>query len=98
AGMQLSTWQTGYPLAKDLWVSVNLSSVQVRRPDAAEHIEEALRDTLLQDRTLVLELTEGIAMENPTAVMTFLMRLRAMGFRISIDDFGTGYSSLAYLR
>jgi hypothetical protein len=27
-----------------------------------------------------------------------LMRLRAMGVRISIDDFGTGYSSLAYLR
>jgi len=37
-------------------------------------------------------------MENPSAVTTFLMRLRAMGIRISIDDFGTGYSSLAYLR
>ena len=37
-------------------------------------------------------------MANPTAVTTLLMRLRAMGVRISIDDFGTGYSSLAYLR
>ena len=46
----------------------------------------------------MLELTEGIAMENPTAVKTLLMQLRAMGIRISIDDFGTGYSSLAYLR
>ena len=37
-------------------------------------------------------------MENPPAVATLLMQLRASGVRISIDDFGTGYSSLAYLR
>jgi hypothetical protein len=52
----------------------------------------------LAPRGLVLELTEGVAMENPVAVTTLLMRLRAMGIRISLDDFGTGYSSLAYLR
>ena len=27
-----------------------------------------------------------------------LLRLRAIGIRISMDDFGTGYSSLSYLR
>jgi predicted signal transduction protein with EAL and GGDEF domain len=46
----------------------------------------------------VLELTEGIAMENPVAVRALLLQLRAIGVRVSVDDFGTGHSSLAYLR
>jgi hypothetical protein len=57
-----------------------------------------LRDSSLPARSLVLELTESAAMENPAATKTLLMQLRAMGIRISVDDFGTGYSSLAYLR
>ena len=83
---------------RTLSVSVNLSSVQWSDPALVDQIGEALRDSGLEPRRLVLELTEGIAMANPTAVTTLLMRLRAMGVRISVDDFGTGYSSLAYLR
>ena len=67
-------------------------------PRSSIRFGEALRDSGLEPQRLVLELTEGIAMANPTAVTTLLMQLRAMGVRISIDDFGTGYSSLAYLR
>ncbi len=96
--LRLSVWQTSLPSAKDLWVSVNLSGVQLRDPALIEHIGDALRDSTLEPHSLVLELTEGMAMENPTAVTTLLMQLRAMGIRMSIDDFGTGYSSLAYLR
>ena len=51
----------------------------------------------LDARALVLELTEGVACQDPAAARTVLMRLRALGIRISIDDFGTGYSSLSYL-
>lgn len=98
ACLRLKAWHDSAPLSADLWMSVNLSSVQLRDPALVEQIAEALRDSSLEARSLVLELTEGIAMENPTAVKTLLMQLRAMGVRISIDDFGTGYSSLAYLR
>ena len=98
ACLRLKAWHDSAPLSADLWVSVNLSSVQLRDPALVEQIAETLRDSSLEARSLVLELTEGIAMENPTAVKTLLMQLRAMGVRISIDDFGTGYSSLAYLR
>jgi hypothetical protein len=79
-------------------VSVNISSVQASDPTLVDQIGEALCDSGLEPRRLVLELTEGIAMANPTAITTLLMELRAMGVRISVDDFGTGYSSLAYLR
>jgi diguanylate cyclase (GGDEF)-like protein/PAS domain S-box-containing protein len=95
---RLQAWQTSLSAAKDVWVAVNVSGLQLRDPALVEQIEQALRDSGLPPGSLVLELTEGMAMENPTAVATLLMRLRAMGIRISVDDFGTGYSSLAYLR
>ena len=98
ACLRLRAWQTSVPVSEDVWMSVNLSGVQLRQPDLVEQIEQTLHEAGLQGRHLALELTEGIAMENPDAVTTLFMRLRAMGVRISIDDFGTGYSSLAYLR
>jgi len=96
--VQTKTWQDGLPVASDLWISINLSGVQLKDAALVERVSEALRHSGLPARSLVLELTEGVAMENPAAVKTLLMQLRAMGIRISVDDFGTGYSSLAYLR
>jgi len=98
ACLRLSEWQIGLPQSTDVYVSVNVSSVQWSDPALVDQIGEALRDSCLEPRRLVLELTEGIAMANPSAITTLLMRLRGMGVRISVDDFGTGYSSLAYLR
>jgi len=96
ACLQLRAWQDSQS-ARDLWISVNVSSVQLR-PALVEEIGDALRDSGVEARCLVLELTESVAMENPTAAITLLMQLRALGVRISLDDFGTGHSSLAYLR
>jgi diguanylate cyclase (GGDEF)-like protein/PAS domain S-box-containing protein len=96
ACLQLKTWQDSQS-AKDLWISVNVSSVQLR-PALIEDIGQALRDSGVEARCLVLELTESVAMENPTAATTLLMQIRALGVRVSLDDFGTGHSSLAYLR
>lgn len=95
---QLSTWRATLPNANDLWMSVNLSSVQLRHPTLVGDVEALLRECHMDSRALVLELTESVACENPSAVKTLLMQLRALGVRISIDDFGTGYSSLSYLR
>ena len=98
ACFRLAEWHRDLPLRDDVWVSVNVSSAQWNDPTLTDQIEDALRESGLDPRRLVLELTEGIAIANPTAVTTRLMQLRALGVRISVDDFGTGYSSLAYLR
>jgi len=98
ACLQLRTWQTSVPEADGVWMSVNLSAVHLREAAFVEHVEGALQRAGADAHSLTLELTEGVAMENPVAVTTALMRLRALGVRISLDDFGTGYSSLAYLR
>jgi diguanylate cyclase (GGDEF)-like protein len=96
--MQTKAWQDSLPVASELWISINLSGVQLKEGTVVERVAEALRDSGLPARSLVLELTESVAMDNPAAIKTLLMQLRAMGIRISVDDFGTGYSSLAYLR
>ena len=98
ACVRMAKWHSSLSPKSDLWVSVNISSVQWSDPGLIDHIHQALHDSGLEPGRLVLELTEGIAIANPTAVTTLLMQIRSIGVRISVDDFGTGYSSLAYLR
>ena len=98
ACIRLKAWQDTPSFPPDLWISVNLSGVQLKDATLVERVGAALSDSGLQSRSLVLELTESMAMENPTGVKSLLMELRSIGVRISIDDFGTGYSSLAHLR
>ena len=47
---------------------------------------------------LELEITESILLQDSTATIATLYRLRDLGMHIAMDDFGTGYSSLSYLR
>jgi PAS domain S-box-containing protein len=98
ACVRLKAWRDNPSFPPDLWISVNLSGVQLKDPTIVQRVGAAVSDSGLQSRSLVLELTESMAMENPTAVKSLLMELRSTGVRISIDDFGTGYSSLAHLR
>jgi EAL domain-containing protein (putative c-di-GMP-specific phosphodiesterase class I) len=97
ACLQLKAWRESLPDAGDAWVSVNLSTPQFDHPSLIEDVADALRDAGVPARCLVVELTEGVAMENPAAVRGQLMQLRAMGASVALDDFGTGQSSLAYL-
>ena len=97
ACLQLKAWRESLPDAGNAWVSVNLSTPQFNHPALVDDTAEALRDAGVPAHCLVVELTEGVAMENPAAVKGLLMRLRVMGVRVALDDFGTGQSSLAYL-
>jgi len=57
-----------------------------------------LNEVGLSPEYLELELTEGMAMQNPKKAIEIMNNLYAEGIRMSIDDFGTGYSSLSYLK
>lgn len=81
-----------------LVMSVNLSAVQFRQARLPELVSQILDEFGLPPRCLELELTEGVAMENPLAAITVINDLHERGVRMSIDDFGTGYSSLSYLK
>ena len=79
-------------------IAVNLSERQFRQNNMIEVVAKALNESGLPPRSLDLELTESIIMENSKETLATLYELKAMGVKISVDDFGTGYSSLGYLK
>ena len=79
-------------------VSVNLSSVQLKRQNIPALIKRLLCKTGLPAEKLTLEITESLLMSDDAETLEQLERLRDMDINISIDDFGTGYSSLSYLK
>ncbi|MCW5721247.1 MAG: EAL domain-containing protein [Devosia sp.] len=82
----------------DLYVSINVSPVQLRSVDMLRQITEALSRHRLTPRRIEIEVTETAMVENSEQIMQALAGLRALGVRIAMDDFGTGYSSLVHLR
>jgi diguanylate cyclase (GGDEF)-like protein len=79
-------------------LSVNVSPNQFRQPDFVERVRRTLADTGAPAAMLVLEVTEGLLIDNLDQTIVRMRELAALGLRFSIDDFGTGYSSLAYLK
>jgi diguanylate cyclase (GGDEF)-like protein len=75
-------------------VSVNVSSVQLRRPDFVEMIERHGQKAFA---AIDIEITESILMADISSNIEKLAVLAERGMDIAIDDFGTGYSSFAYV-
>jgi diguanylate cyclase (GGDEF)-like protein/PAS domain S-box-containing protein len=96
ACQQTCSWQqSGYG---PMHIAVNLSERQFRQNNMIETVAKALNESGLPPRSLDLELTESIVMENSPETLKTLYELKSMGVKISVDDFGTGYSSLGYLK
>jgi diguanylate cyclase (GGDEF)-like protein/PAS domain S-box-containing protein len=95
---QAKEWQERYPNEPPLAMSVNLSARDFRRRNLVEDVRAVLRECALDPRSLTLEITESTVMEDASATIDALRRLKRLGVRIAIDDFGTGFSSLSYLR
>ncbi|PWJ53711.1 PAS domain S-box-containing protein/diguanylate cyclase (GGDEF) domain-containing protein [Quadrisphaera granulorum] len=94
---QVAAWRSEVPGAENMRVSVNLSAPQLDDPDLVGLVTRTLEETGLPATSLVLEVTEGVLVDQHEAALTTLNALRGLGIRLAIDDFGTGYSSLSYL-
>ena len=79
-------------------MAVNISAVQFRHANLTDLITRILDEVKLPPQYLELELTEGVAMDDPVGAIEIMDSLHQRGIRMSIDDFGTGYSSLSYLK
>ena len=90
-------WRAAYPNCP-LDLSVNISTKQVVARGFIDLVSDLLDQSKMIPTDLVLELTEGIFIENGERAMGVLADLRDLGVRLALDDFGTGYSSLNYLR
>lgn len=79
-------------------LSINVSPRQFHQPDFVQQISALIERTGADPTCLVLEVTEGLLIENLDSTIARMNEIAALGIRFSIDDFGTGYSSLAYLK
>ena len=82
---------------RELRMAINISAVQMRNGNLPLLVRGVMEAYDLQPEDLMFEITESVAMEQPTETVRILDLLNAMGVSIAIDDFGTGYSSLSYL-
>jgi diguanylate cyclase (GGDEF)-like protein/PAS domain S-box-containing protein len=96
AVQQLKVWlDSGF---SPMVMAVNLSAVQFRHSDLPGLVSSILEEAQLPPNYLELELTEGVAADDPEHAIAIMDDLHARGVRMSLDDFGTGYSSLSYLK
>ena len=66
-------------------------------PDCLDLLLECATQSGLSPGQLMLEITEGEAIQRPKEFSQLLNRYRAQGVRLAIDDFGAGYSGLNLL-
>lgn len=94
---QLAVWSQRAETAA-LSVAVNVSPRQFRQADFADRVLAVLESTGANPKSLELEITESLLVEDLEETIAIMNALRSRGLRFSLDDFGTGYSSLAYLK
>ncbi len=82
----------------DFRVSINISPLQFAQENFLDILKQTMDETGINPHELMLEITEGILMDDIEDTIKKLDKIKKLGCKLSIDDFGTGYSSLAYLR
>ena len=95
---QTQLWQSQYPNARDLKISVNIAGQQIKDPSFLTTLDRILAEVKLSGNSLHLEITESTLMDYRPETIELLEQIRAREIKLNIDDFGTGYSSLQYLK
>ena len=96
AAGQLRHW-TGSDGPRSL-LAVNLSALQLRRPDLAERVTAILARHDLAPGSLIVDITESVLLHDLDSAARVIKALSLAGVQVALDDFGTGYSSLTYLQ
>ena len=92
---QLKHWeQLGLKAVK---LSINLSGLQLEDDQFLTRLNKILAQHAVDARSIELEITESILMQEPEAMIVLIEAIKQKGITLAIDDFGTGYSSLSYL-
>jgi EAL domain-containing protein (putative c-di-GMP-specific phosphodiesterase class I)/ActR/RegA family two-component response regulator len=80
-----------------LTMSVNMSARTLSDLGLIDRVVQKCNDLDIHPSSLIFELTETSAMDDPVKSLDLLTRMRMKGFHLSIDDFGTGFSSMVQL-
>ena len=83
----------GHPLL----LSINISKRQLFLDSFTQKLLADLAQHQLTPDSIILEVTESLALLDVENAAERLTELKRAGFHLAIDDFGTGYSSLSQL-
>lgn len=75
-------------------ISVNQTKSLFVKEDYVDQLLAITEKYHISPRYIILEILEGLAFKNVSALNHTIKRLNHAGFQVSMDDFGTGYSSL----
>jgi len=78
--------------------SLNISGNIFENTILYQCIEETLAANDLPPDSLVLEITEQIAVRNIVTAVKHINEIKKLGCKFAIDDFGSGHSSYTYLK
>ena len=90
----VSAWRSQ---GHDLLLSVNISKRQLFHDGFTHRLLDDLERYGMSPDSIILEVTESLALLDVENAVERLPELKRAGFRLAIDDFGTGYSSLSQL-
>lgn len=93
----LRSWRD-HPLLGTLSLAVNISPRQFNQADFVSRVQRCLEAHAVAPGSLLLEVTEGLLIQDIEHVARRMRHLNELGVRFSLDDFGTGYASLAYVK
>jgi len=79
-------------------ISVNLSPRQFMKGNITMVWLEYLQQLDFNPAHIVVEITEGLLLDNRPEIMETLAQFGMAGMQVALDDFGTGYSAMAYLK
>lgn len=82
----------------DIFLSLNISPVQLLNSDMFEQIMSLLHTFSIPPSAIKLELTETTLVNNPQKIANVFNAFKHEGVQIWLDDFGTGFASLSLLR
>ena len=97
ATRQVAAWRQTMSHCSNLWLSVNLSALQLVNPQSLAAIQHILADPMTQTDKVVLEVTETALAGDVYGGIASMKMLKSFGVRIALDDCGTGFSSLSTL-
>ncbi|MBU1229458.1 MAG: EAL domain-containing protein [Proteobacteria bacterium] len=78
--------------------NINISAKHFRNPMLVGHLEQTVRTCGVDPRSIALEITESVLLDNAQSATGVAANIRDLGLGLCIDDFGTGYSSLSYIQ
>jgi diguanylate cyclase (GGDEF)-like protein/PAS domain S-box-containing protein len=78
-------------------ISINVSPLQFMNSNFVQNLKCHLKNLNLPQGSVIIEITEGILLDNNNNTFNKFLELKELGIKIAIDDFGTGYSAFSYL-